>query len=159
MDLPTSLAPSPPVALHRPQPQTTRLVLASPHSGRNYRAEFLAASRIDALTLRRSEDCYVDELFAAAPTLGAPLLAATFPRAFCDANREKWELDPTMFADPLPDWVNTSSARVGAGLGTIARVVASGEAIYRDKLQFAEAQARIDQCWQPFHDALRGLIA
>ena len=63
-----------------------------------------------------------------------------------------------MFADALPDWVNTTSPRVGAGLGTIARVVASGEAIYRGKLRFAEAQARVRECWQPYHDALAGLI-
>ena len=64
-----------------------------------------------------------------------------------------------MFADKLPSWVNTTSARVGAGLGTIARVVASGEAIYRDKLSFADAERRVTTCWQPFHDALGGLIA
>ena len=86
--------------------------------------------------------------------MARPLLAATFPRAWCDANREPWELDPAMFADRLPSWVNTTSARVGAGLGTIARVVASGEAIYRDKLSFADAERRIRTCWQPFHDAL-----
>ena len=63
-----------------------------------------------------------------------------------------------MFADPLPDWVNTTSPRVGAGLGTIARVVTSGEPIYRGKLRFAEAQARVRDCWQPYHDALALLI-
>jgi N-formylglutamate deformylase len=83
-----------------------------------------------------------------------PLVSATFPRAFCDANREPWELDPAMFADPLPSWVNTASPRVGAGLGTIAKVVASGESIYREKLAFAEAQARIHACWEPFHATL-----
>jgi N-formylglutamate deformylase len=101
----------------------------------------------------------VDDLFAAAPDHGAPLLSATFPRAFCDANREPWELDPTMFAEPLPPWVNTTSARVGAGLGTIARIVASGETIYRGKLSFAEAERRVRQCWQPFHETLEALIA
>ena len=64
-----------------------------------------------------------------------------------------------MFADRLPSWVNTTSARVGAGLGTIARVVASGETIYRDKLSFADAERRIRTCWQPFHNALAELIA
>ncbi len=98
-------------------------------------------------------------MVAAAPDHGAPLLAATFPRAYCDANREPWELDPAMFADKLPSWVNTTSARVGAGLGTIARVVASGESIYRDKLSFADAERRVRTCWQPFHDALGELIA
>ena len=89
---------------------------------------------------------------------GAPLVHATFPRAWCDPNREPWELDPAMFADALPSWVNTTSARVTAGLGTIARVVASGEAIYRGKLTFAEAERRIETCWKPFHDAIAALI-
>jgi len=161
MDVPVaaSIAPPDPVVLLRPAQQTIPVVFASPHSGRSYPDELLSKSRLDSQSLRRSEDSFVDELFAAAPEYGAPLLAATFPRAWCDANREPWELDQAMFADKLPPWVNTTSARVGAGLGTIARVVASGEAIYRDKLSFADAERRIRTCWQPFHEALAGLIA
>ncbi len=148
----------PPVDVLHPTTQSVPLVFASPHSGRDYPADFVAASRLDLPGLRRSEDSFVDELFAHAPACGAPLIRARFPRAFCDPNREAWELDPTMFAGPLPPWVNTTSARVGAGLGTIARIVASGEPIYRGKLDFAEARARVEQCWQPFHDGLRALI-
>ncbi len=154
----TSLDPAAPLRLARPVRQTAPLVFASPHSGRNYPADFLAQARLDPVGLRRSEDCFVDDLFADAPAHGAPLLAATFPRAFCDANREPWELDPAMFQDALPAWVNSASPRVGAGLGTIARIVASGETIYRDKLSFAEAEQRVRGCWQPFHDALVALI-
>ena len=161
MDVPVaaSIAPTSPIVVLRPARQTIPVVFASPHSGRGYPDELLAATRLDRLSLRRSEDSFVDELFAAAPDHGAPLLAATFPRAYCDANREPWELDPAMFADALPPWVNTTSARVGAGLGTIARIVASGEAIYRGKLCFAEAERRIRTCWQPFHQTLAALIA
>jgi N-formylglutamate deformylase len=144
--------------LLRPERQNAPLVLASPHSGSDYPAEFLAAARLDAHGLRRSEDAFVDELWAAAPALGVPLLAATFPRAWCDANREPFELDPGMFDAPLPPWVNSASPRVGAGLGTIARVVATGEAIYRRRLSFAEAEARIEGCWKPYHAALSGLV-
>jgi N-formylglutamate deformylase len=147
-----------PIMLSQPEQQTVPLVFASAHSGRNYSAEFVAAARLDALALRRSEDGFVDELFAAAPSFGAPLLAATFPRAFCDANRERWELDPGMFEERLPPWVNTTSPRVGAGLGMIARVVASGETIYRRKLRFAEAERRVRLYWEPFHAALRDLM-
>ncbi len=143
-----------PVLVLRPTVPVAPIVFASPHSGRDYAADFVAASRLDALRLRRSEDSFVDELFAEVPALGMPLVCATFPRAFCDANREPWELDPAMFTDALPNWVNTASPRVGAGLGTIARVVASGESIYRGKLRFAEAEARIRGCWEPFHAAL-----
>jgi N-formylglutamate deformylase len=164
MDLPSSSLPEtvadpPPFRVVRPERQTVPLVFASPHSGAHYSPEFLARSRLDPVALRRSEDSFVDELFAAAPDHGAPLLAATFPRVFCDANREPWELDPTMFEGPLPAWVNSASPRVGAGLGTIARVVASGEPVYRHKLPFAEAERRIRGYWQPYHAALAGLIA
>src|SRR6476660_1500919 len=130
--------------LREPAARRLPLVLASPHSGSEYPADLLAASRLDPLALRRSEDSFVDELFAAAPRLGAPLLAARFPRAYVDVNREAYELDPSMFCDTLPGFVNAGSPRVRMGLGTIARLVASGEEIYTKKLSFAEVRYRIE---------------
>src|SRR6516225_5422119 len=144
--------------LQLPVARILPLVLASPHSGTEYPANFLAVSRLDPVTLRRSEDSFVDELFAAGPRLGAPLLSARFPRAYVDVNREAYELDPGMFADALPKFVNAGSPRVRMGLGTIARIVASGEEIYAKKLCFAEAQRRIEQLYRPYHRALRGLV-
>lgn len=152
-------AAPPPFEVFLPVRRTAPIVFASPHSGRNYPADFLDAARLDPVGLRRSEDSFVDELFGAVPETGAPLLCATFPRAYCDPNREAWELDPGMFADDLPAWVNTTSARVGAGLGTLARVVGSGESIYREKLPFSEAEFRVRSCWKPYHDMLSALIA
>jgi N-formylglutamate amidohydrolase len=90
----TSLGPAAPLRLARPVQQTAPLVFASPHSGRDYKPDFLAQARLDPVGLRRSEDCFVDDLFADAPAHGAPLLAATFPRAFCDANREPSDRRP-----------------------------------------------------------------
>jgi N-formylglutamate amidohydrolase len=141
-----------------PASQTLPLVLASPHSGRHYPAEFLAQSALDPHNLRRSEDAYVDELFAAAPEKGAPLLQALFPRAYLDVNREPYELDPAMFEGPLPDFVLTDTPRVSAGLGTIARQVASGAEIYRRKLFFAEAEMRVRSLYRPYHGALGRLV-
>jgi N-formylglutamate amidohydrolase len=144
--------------VRQPPMRAVPLVLASPHSGADYPSDLLAASRLDPLTLRRSEDSFVDALFAAAPDLGAPLLAARFPRAYLDVNREAWELDPAMFSDSLPSFVNVRSPRVRMGLGTIARVVASGEEIYARKLAFAEARQRVDRFYRPYHEALRALV-
>jgi N-formylglutamate amidohydrolase len=161
MDGPASLPATEetgPLRLLIPERPFSPVIFTSAHSGRAYSADLMAGVRLCALNLRRSEDCFVDELFSAAPIHGATLLAANFPRAFCDANREAWELDQTMFVDPLPDWVNTTSSRVSAGLGTIAKVVASGEAIYASKLTFAEAERRIYKYWRPFHDTLARLI-
>jgi N-formylglutamate deformylase len=147
------------VSLYLPDAIWSPLVFSSPHSGRSYGADFLAASCLDPLTLRRSEDCFIDEIFAAVPRHGGALIAAEFPRAWCDVNRERWELDPGMFEDALPDWVNTGSPRVAAGLGTLARIVSTGAAIYRDRMPFAEAERRIADCWEPYHATLSKLIA
>jgi N-formylglutamate amidohydrolase len=144
--------------LRQPAERSLPLVLASPHSGAEYPADFLAASRLDPLSLRRSEDSFVDELFGAAPRLGAPLLSARFPRAYVDVNREAYELDPGMFCDALPGFVNAGSARVRIGLGTIARVVASGEEIYAEKLRFVEVERRIERLYRPYHQMLRRLV-
>ena len=133
-------------------------MFASPHSGRRYPTALLSASRLDAMALRRSEDCFVDELFAGAPALGAPLIRAHFPRAYIDANREPYELDPAMFDGPLPGFCNTRSPRVMAGLGTIARVVASGADIYASKLSVAEGLERIERLYKPYHRDLTLLL-
>src|SRR3984957_1194852 len=154
----SAIATAPLLDLRRRAPQLLRLAAASPHSGSDYPADFVAASRLDPLALRRSEDAFVDEIFAAAPRLGAPMLAARFPRAYLDVNREAWELDPAMFSDALPDYVNARSPRVRMGLGTIARVVASGEEIYGGKLCFAEAQEPIESLYRPYHAALSRLV-
>lgn len=149
----------PAFAVQRPRKLKGPVVFASPHSGRGYPPSFLAASKLDALMIRRSEDSYVDELFADAPSQGWPLLSAQFPRAYVDVNREPFELDPDMFIGPLPSFVNTRSLRVAGGLGTIARVVADGKEIYRHKLSFEEAEQRIRELYEPYHDELRKLVA
>jgi N-formylglutamate amidohydrolase len=146
------------VAIALPADRRLPVVVASPHSGRDYPSAFLAAAKLDPHTLRRSEDGFVDEIFGQVPGRGVPLLQALFPRAFLDVNREAYELDPDMFADALPGWVNTRSPRVVAGLGTIARIVAQGKDIYRGKLRFAEAVERVERYYTPYHTALRRLV-
>ena len=149
---------TPPFTLLTPPTQVAPVVFCSPHSGRIYPKSFLEASRLDPHTLRKSEDCYVDELFEGVVGLGAPLLAARFPRAYLDVNREPYELDPELFSGRLPDFANTQSARVMGGLGTIARIVADTEEIYRERLPITTAFERIERLYRPFHGALAGLL-
>jgi len=147
-----------PYVIVEPPRLTTPVVINSPHSGRLYPRRFLERSRLDALALRRSEDAFVDELFAPCVALGAPLMAANFPRAYLDVNREPYELDPLMFDGRLPPFVNTRSLRVAGGLGTIPRVVGEAQEIYGDSIPVAEAMERIAKLYAPYHGALRGLI-
>ncbi len=148
----------PPFVVARPLVQTVPFIWCSPHSGKIYPKAFLDAVRLSPMALRKSEDCYVDELIATVPALGAPMIAAQFPRAYLDVNREPYELDPELFLEPLPDYANTASARVVGGLGTIARIVADGEDIYTRPLKLAAAFQRIDLLYRPFHAALADLI-
>jgi N-formylglutamate amidohydrolase len=141
-------------SLHLPARVTTPVVFSSPHSGRDYAPAFVSASALDALTLRSSEDAFVDELFARAPACGAPLLAARVPRAWIDLNRACDELDPALI-DGVPR--GGHNPRISSGLGVIPRVVANGRAIYVGRLTRAEAEARIDQAWRPYHATLRRL--
>jgi N-formylglutamate amidohydrolase len=63
-----------------------------------------------------------------------------------------------MFEDQLPDYVNTDSVKISAGLGTVARVVINGENIYRKKLKFSEIKRRVESFYFPYHQALQRLI-
>ena len=147
-----------PFRLDRPGRQSVPFLFASPHSGRSYPASLLERSKLDSTMLRRSEDAFVDELFAGVVALGAPLLAAHFPRAFLDVNRGMTELDAAMFDGELGVPVDAPGPRVVAGLGVIPRIVRDGAEIYRGKLSSAEARARLSQLYQPYHRALADLM-
>src|SRR5690606_41802452 len=51
--------------------------------------------------LRTTWDAFVDELWADAPSHGAALLAAQFPRAYVDVNRAEDDLDPALLAEQI----------------------------------------------------------
>ena len=142
--------------LTRPDALTSSVVCASPHSGRDYTWSFMRRSALSELTMRSSEDAFVDQLIEDAPRFGAPLLTATVPRAFVDLNRSVDELDPALI-----DGVRKSgyNPRVASGLGVIPRVVANSRAIYRGKLSHVEARKRLTDYWFPYHDQLASLLS
>ncbi|MGB0922191.1 MAG: N-formylglutamate amidohydrolase [Alphaproteobacteria bacterium] len=147
-----------PLTVLEPQEQLLPLVMSSPHSGAVYPESFVDQSSLDPQSLRRSEDCFMDQVASAAAGLGVPVVAARFPRVFLDVNREPYELDPAMFDGPAPSHVRSGSARVKGGLGTIARTVGSGQSIYRDKLSYEEAEWRIEHFYRPYHATLQRLL-
>ncbi|MBM2319847.1 MULTISPECIES: N-formylglutamate amidohydrolase [Marivita] len=147
----------PKVAYHLVQPEahTSRVVFASPHSGRDYSWNFLRHTALDEVTIRSSEDAFVDRLFDCAPQFGAVFIKAGAPRAYIDLNRSAEELDPALIEGVRRQ---THNPRVASGLGVVPRVVANGRPIYQGKLPLAEAERRIAQFWHPYHDQLRKLM-
>ncbi len=149
----------PPFEILEPETSAGPVLFNSPHSGSVYPPAFLAVSRLDIATLRRSEDSFVDELATGVVRRGFPLMHAHFPRCFVDANREPYELDPRMFDGRLPSFANTRSMRVAGGLGTVARVVGDAQEIYDQRIPVDEALQRIESLYKPYHRALRRLFS
>ncbi|MCC1492139.1 N-formylglutamate amidohydrolase [Cognatishimia sp. F0-27] len=141
--------------LLEPEHVTSRVVFASPHSGRDYPWRFLRRTVLDEETIRSSEDAYVDRLFDCAPQFGAPLLHAGAPRAYLDLNRAADELDPALIEGVRRGGHNP---RVASGLGVVPRVVAGGRAIYRGKIARDEAEDRVARLWHPYHGKLQDLL-
>jgi N-formylglutamate amidohydrolase len=148
----------PPFEILEPSDWRGPIVFNSPHSGSVYPRAFLANAQLELATLRRSEDSFVDELFAGVVARGFPLMRAHFPRCYVDVNREPYELDPRMFDGRLPSFANTRSMRVAGGLGTVARVVGDAHEIYDQRIPVDDALARIEGLYKPYHRALRRLI-
>ncbi len=77
------------------------------------------------------------------------MIAARFPRAFLDVNREPYEFDPELFQDPLP----ISQYVFGQGRGR-ARNHRTHRCrrrrIYRDRLPVAEALTRVERLYMRF---------
>ena len=138
-----------------PERQRSSVVFCSPHSGRNYSESFLQNTVLDSHQIRSSEDAFVDELYACAPSMGAPLMAATAPRAFVDLNRRADELDGALIHGVRKSITNP---RVVSGLGVIPRVVAEGRVIHSGKMSIAQAQERLDRYYYPYHTKLRHVL-
>ena len=151
--------PGRPVEAYVPSVLLHPIVSSSPHSGRNYAALFQKRSRLDARSLRKSEDAYVDLLLDDTRKLGIPMVAARFPRAYVDVNRARTELDPAVIDGPLPAESQINSPRVLSGLGVIPRIVAEGENIYDRPIEMAEAEQRLGHCYDRYHQILAAMLA
>lgn len=134
------------------------VVFASPHSGNHYPQKMIELLSVPLRDLERTEDAFVDELYADAPKHGSVLLHATFARAFVDLNRDARELDASMFSDGVPRVAGMPSARVKAGLGCLPRVGASGRDIYASQISRADGQFRLETVHDRYHAALQSEI-
>ena len=139
-------------------PRAAPVLFASPHSGSLYPASMQAALCVPLIDVRRTEDAFVDELFAGAPALGASLMTARYGRSVVDLNRDSNELDAAMFQDGPPRPCGLPTVRVEAGLGCLPRVGARGEAIYARLLSRAEGEERLSRVHDTYHAHLAGTL-
>jgi len=126
------------------------IVLDSPHSGSAWPVDFHPV--LPQALLRQAEDTFVDRLYAAAPAMGATLLAARFPRVYIDPNRAEDDIDDALLEAPWPGPVSASE-KTRLGIGLVWRLF-DGRPIYDRRLSVDEVRLRIERCWRPYHAAL-----
>ncbi|HEY0053514.1 MAG TPA: N-formylglutamate amidohydrolase [Caulobacteraceae bacterium] len=159
MPLPQPAPAAPPAfVLAREAALATPVVFASPHSGRWYPDDLVAASALDPLTLRASEDALVDRLAEGVTAHGAALLTCAAARAYVDVNRDPRELDPALVAAGIDLGPAMASPRVQAGLGVVPRMVGDGRIIHCRPLTRAEIEGRLEAVHRPYHAALASLL-
>jgi N-formylglutamate deformylase len=141
---------------HGPAEAAVPLVLDSPHSGREFPADFDAA--VSEFDLREGEDCYVDELYAPAAELGVPLLAAQFPRTYLDPNRHQGDIDLGLIEGGHWPHGHVPSGKARIGKALIWRTLDDGRPIYARKLRVEEVVARIDRFHAPYHRQLKQVL-
>lgn len=132
-----------------PHCEALPLVFDSPHSGSVYPDDFGFVCPLPVL--RRAEDAYVDELFAAAPQHGATLIAAAFPRSYLDVNRAADDIDPHLLSTA---WPRHLPLRPATRVGLVRRYAQPGVPIYDRKLHPDEVLERVERFYMPYHRVL-----
>ena len=133
------------------------IVLSVPHKGQIFPDEFIHATAVSRTELRRNEDAFVDELVKDASNHGIPMIAMNIARSFIDVNRDKIEIDSTMFYN-YPSSEVSMGRRCRLGLGVIHRITAKNHPIYKGLLNYNEVQERFVKIYDVYHKRLQQLI-
>lgn len=133
------------------------VLIAVPHAGRVYPAEFAARMRDQAAASLRLEDRYADLVAeAVARETGAALLVAHAPRALIDLNRAPDDVDWDMVAGgaPEPRVRLVAGRRARSGLGLVPRRLPGLGELWKRPMTPGELAARVDRVHRPYHAAL-----
>lgn len=131
------------------------LLLSVPHSGTYFPPEFLQNVQSDVKTLRRNEDLLVDKLVETAVENGLPMMKMEVSRAFVDLNRDKLELDPSMYYNYPQDTDVLFDKHCRVGLGVVHRINYKRENLYAGLLDYNEVQARLKNVYDVYHKQLQ----
>lgn len=128
------------------------LVLDSPHSGTEFPTEFRPIAPF--CEVRPPEDSYIDDIHQIAPSLGATLLRALFPRVYIDPNRSVRDLDPEQIDG---DWTEPTEpgTKTKLGIGLIWTKTPNDTDLYGRKLTVKEVKHRIETYLLPYQGQLK----
>lgn len=143
------LPPDVPFFVQSPTAPETPVVVEVPHAGLTIDPVALATLTAPARCIGMDADLYVDELCAAAPSLGATLLISRVSRYVCDLNRSEKDID------------SSSVENGGSGVaphGLVWRLTTEGYPAIAAPIKAAEFERRLQKIYRPYHETLQHLL-
>lgn len=134
------------------------LVLSMPHSGSFFPPEFLEQVNSSVDVMRHNEDIFVDELMQPAIDAGVPAIKMLVSRSVIDLNRDRLELDPTMFYNYPKDKDILYDKHCRVGLGVVHRINYLREPLYKGLLDYKEVELRLKNLYDVYHNRLQQII-
>jgi N-formylglutamate amidohydrolase len=129
------------------------ILIACPHSGRNYPDELQKNLLIPLSQVREMEDFYVDEICKNAPNFGFGFIYSTIARAYIDLNRGADSLDKNLI-DGVVGKIDCQYAN--SGIGLIPRIVNRNQNIFKNRFKIDDINSRIENIHKPYHNAIKG---
>lgn len=134
------------------------VVLSIPHSGSYFPPEFLKQVNSNVDVMRHNEDIFVDELVKSAIDAGLTTIKMSVSRTFIDLNRDRLELDPTMFYNYPKDKDILYDKHCRVGLGVVHRINYLRQPLYKGLLDYHEVEARLKNLYDVYHNRLQQII-
>lgn len=131
------------------------VMLSVPHAGRDYDAKTLARATQGQKALETLEDPLVDRLLWRAFAAGIGGVVQPVPRALIDCNRHPDEVDPAAIRHIAPQPVGL---RARHGLGIIASRTHRHGQLWRQPIERADFERRLDAVYWPYHRAIETML-
>ena len=127
------------------------VLLSVPHSGRDYPGWLVDGARRGRRSLEALEDPLVDRLVWRALGRGTGAVIARAPRAADDCNRAEDEIDPAMVTGTRGA---RTTPRARGGLGIVPSRTAADGHLWRQPIDRAELEQRLQAAYRPYHSAI-----
>ena len=136
--------------LERPSEQTLPVVVDVPHAGDwipdDVRDEMVIGSKV----LRRDLDLYVDQLWEAAPKLGATLMVSRVSRYVVDLNRAADDISP----ETVRGGVRINEPGYYQDRGVVWRTTTARTPVMAQPMSKKAFKQRLDRFYHPYHETL-----
>lgn len=140
---------------YEPAAAPVPLLVDVSRSGREYPPQY--RTPLPFTTVHDNVSMYLEDLYAATPSLGGTLLYCCFPNTWIDVNRSELDMDPAVVDGQWPVPLKPT-ARTLEGLGLIKTRSRYGEPFQERKLTVAEIEERLDLYYRPYHAELKRIV-